>query len=173
MLKQRTIIVFLMVIGVLGIQAVVHGGDFKPGSEPHGFRGLEWGRDISTLKDMKHYSTEEFSTKGDVQKLYTRKNEVLKIGTAQVESIHYYFWKGKLYKVQINVKGLNNYNKLIDLCFNEFGKLPPDSITGYFYDWIGNITTARLGYNPRFKLGILELTSVILQKELFDNTRYF
>jgi hypothetical protein len=173
MLKHRTLIVFLMVIGVFGIQAVVHGGDFKPSSEPHGFRGIEWGRDISTLKDITYHSTESISTKGLVQKLYTRKNEVLKIGTAQIQSIHYYFWKRKLYSVQINVKGLNNYNRLKAYCFKKYGKLPPDTILGYFYDWIGNITTARLGYNPRFKSGSLELTSVIIQKDVFDNLRNF
>ncbi len=33
--------------------------NYKPGSEPDGFRGIKWGTDIKTIKGMIHIGTEQ------------------------------------------------------------------------------------------------------------------
>ena len=117
----RTLIValgiFLMVnvtSGQLIGQGVV---ELKPGSEPDGFRGITWGTDISTLKDM----TLVMAIDDDVKR-YQRKGDVLKIGEAKLDHIHYEFWKGKFYLVEIEVQGVENWNNLKRTMFARFGK---------------------------------------------------
>src|SRR3990170_3555444 len=63
--------------------------------EPDGFRDIKWGTDIETLKDMKF--------KGDYEssKIYTRENDRLRVGVAEVDSVEYFFWKGKFHEVDI------------------------------------------------------------------------
>src|SRR5665647_3361267 len=69
--------------------------DFKLGSEPDGFRGIKWGQDISTLKDM--IFIKDTYQIDDSMKEYKRNGDLLRIGTAQIDNMEYHFWNGKFH----------------------------------------------------------------------------
>ena len=56
-------------------------------NEPNGFRGIKWGTDIKTLKDMKYLINYE-----DVIDMYSRDKDKLFFGKAKIGSIHYIFY---------------------------------------------------------------------------------
>ena len=101
--------------------------------EPDGFRDIKWGTDIETLKDMKF--------KGDYEssKIYTRENDRLRVGVAEVDSVEYFFWKGKFHEVDI--KAYKNKGNLYVETFATFGEGSP-SVVGF--KWKGLITTIYL-----------------------------
>jgi hypothetical protein len=132
-------------------------GDFKPGSEPDGFRGIKWGTDISTLKDM------DFKTKKGLITIYTRKGDVLQVGTAQLKYINYIFWDGKLSSIMLETQGEDNYNRLKESTFEKFGKGRyyksddyPDDID---FMWNGKLTRMGLTYTQKSKEGDLGISS--------------
>jgi len=92
-------------------------GDFKPGSEPDGFRGIKWGTEISTLKDMVFV----MAIDKDVKR-YERKRDELKMGKAKLDYIQYEFRKGKFYLVEIGFQGIENLNNLKETMFEIYGK---------------------------------------------------
>ena len=114
--------------------------EFTPGSEPDGFRGIKWGTDILTLKDM----TLVMAIDNDVKR-YQRKGDVLKIGEAKLEYIHYEFWKGKFYLVDIGFQGIENSNNLKRSLFGRYGKgqnMPGEGEKSVeSYHWEGEKTT--------------------------------
>ncbi|MGA2468675.1 MAG: hypothetical protein ABSH06_30590 [Thermodesulfobacteriota bacterium] len=91
--------------------------DFKPGSEPDGFRGIKWGTEISTLKDMVFV----MAIDKDVKR-YERKRDELKIGKAKLDYIHYGFRKGRFYLVEMGFQGIENLNNLKETMFEIYGK---------------------------------------------------
>ena len=75
----------------------------KPRSDPDGFRGIKWGTEISTLKDLEKVEQDK-STDSDLV-WYTRKGDTLAIGEAKLENIFYSFWMGNFEGVWIDFKG--------------------------------------------------------------------
>ena len=120
----RTFRMLIVILGILLMVNVTFGQlirqgavELKPGSEPDGFRGITWGTDISTLKDM----TLVLAIDDDVKR-YQRKGDVLRIGEAKLDHIHYEFWKGKFYLVEIEAQGIENWNDLKRTMFTRFGE---------------------------------------------------
>jgi hypothetical protein len=117
MKKVELLIIFM---GLFLIDSFVFSqglGDFKPGSEPDGFRGIKWGTDISTLKDM------TFVTEIDKDaKRYERKRDELKLGKAKLDSIQYEFRKGRFYLVEIEFQGVEDFNRIKEAMFETYGK---------------------------------------------------
>jgi hypothetical protein len=136
-----------LVILVLTLPMAVLGGyaDFKPGSEPDGFRGIKWGTDISTLRDM------ELIEKDGVKALYERKGDDLKIGSAKLKKIQYIFSDGKLSGIGIKTQGENNYNRLKESVFDKFGKgkepKSDDRMGAQDFRWRGKLTNMILVYD--------------------------
>src|SRR5713101_2322558 len=72
-------------------------------NEPHGFRGIGWWTSISKLKSvMEHERTDP--SYGGIE-MYTRKGDEPQIGSANLKSIEYGFWRGKFTSVIITTKG--------------------------------------------------------------------
>lgn len=127
-------------------------------NEPNGFRGIKWGTDISTLKDLKHIRDDH---EGSV-KYYKKEGEELKIGEAELESIEYGFWRGKLATVTVHTEGVFNYDKLITACKTKFGEPEqPDKKEATFV-WRGKVTKMALGHDDSFNGSLI-----------FFATRYF
>ncbi|MBA7519295.1 hypothetical protein ES705_11373 [subsurface metagenome] len=124
-------------------------GNFKPSSEPSGFRGIKWGTDIKTLKDMKYSRTDPDC--GGI-KVYTRKDDDLHIGAAKLERIEYHFWRGKFCSLWIIMKGQVNYHALRDVCLEKFGKVDYKFFDSggdkcsFIYFWFDKITFMFLEY---------------------------
>ena len=122
--RMKALKILIVFLGILFVGSVAPGqlvgqeaAEFKPGSEPDGFRGIKWGTEISTLKDMVFV----MAIDKDVKR-YERKRDELKIGKAKLDYIQYEFRKGKFYLVEIGFQGIENLNNLKETMFEIFGK---------------------------------------------------
>lgn len=89
-----------------------------------GFRGMKWG-DPLPKEGMKFLRKDP--SYGGVYK-YTRKGEDLKIGQAELDSIEYSYWNGKLSSVGIRCYGHSNFSSLLDAFKQKFGGETGESV---------------------------------------------
>ena len=126
-------------------------------ADADGFRGINWGTNISTLTDMQLVGTDP--TYGGIKK-YSRKNDELKIGAATLESIEYGFWQGKFSCVMIRIKKYTNFLSLKDATFEKFGTgFKPNQFMEE-YAWFGDKTAMLLDYSGVSRTGSLFLFSL-------------
>ena len=134
-------------------------------AEADGFRGLKWGTKFSTIKDeMNYIRTDPRSSYGAV-KIYSRKNEELRIGEAEVQSIRYSFWKDKLSSVMIRFKGYSNFVSLKDVISERFGAGHKTKRFIEGYVWGGEVTGMSLEYKEVLKEGYWFMFSIEIHKE--------
>ena len=163
----RILIIFLGILLMGGLATGLPPGgssDFKPGSEPDGFRGIKWGTDIATLKDMALVMKIDDDTKR-----YKRDGDALKMGEVKLSFIHYEFWKGVFYLVDIGFEGAENWNNLRARMFATFGKGQSELEKGdqlpLRYRWEGEKTTIILIYDPNMGGGLtISSTEITDQK---------
>ena len=105
---MKALKILIVFLGILFVGSVAPGqlvgqeaAEFKPGSEPDGFRGIKWGTEISTLKDMVFV----MAIDKDVKR-YERKRDELKMGKAKLDYIQYEFRKGNFFWWRWGFKGL-------------------------------------------------------------------
>jgi len=106
--RMKALKILIIFLGILFMGSVAPGqlvgqeaAEFKLGSEPDGFRGIKWGTEISTLKDMVFV----MAIDKDVKR-YERKRDELKMGKAKLDYIQYEFRKGKFYLVEMAFQGI-------------------------------------------------------------------
>ena len=132
-------------------------------AEADGFRGLKWGTEFSTVKDSMKYLRTDPSYGG--VKIYSRKDDDLKIGGAELESIIYGFWQDKFYTVIIKSKGYSNYSSLKDASFKKFGAGHKTNRFMEDYKWFGEITGIILKYKEVLNEGYLYMFSLEIHKQ--------
>jgi hypothetical protein len=153
----------------------------KPRSEPVGFRGIRWGTEISTFKDMEKVEQDKSSNSDLVW--YARKGDTLAIGKAKLETIFYSFWMGNFESVWIDFKGDENFETLKKELFERFGKVleseelmkkthqeagrEPSTIkhAEEFYAWWGKNTEMSLLYSKDRHKGTLYINSRMISEE--------
>ena len=152
----KILIVFFGILLMGGLatgQSARQSSEFKPGSEPDGFRGIQWGTDIATLRDRVLVMTIDNDTKR-----YKRNGDVLRMGEAKLSYIHYEFWKGIFYLVDIGFEGVENWNNLRARMFATFGKGRSESEEGgqlpVRYRWEGEKTTIIMIYDSNMGGGL-------------------
>ena len=174
MKKIRYLILLVVLMGVFGFSPPDQPVNFKPGSEPDGFRGIKWGTHISTVNDMV-----QVWENGD-RKFYTRKGEDLEIGGAKLHQIIYVFWQERLMEVRVSIlknydgsrDELVNFNIVKDICFEQFGERKTPMLAREEYTWRGEKTWVRLGRGDldslRLVVGSVELAT---QKTAMDHKK--
>ncbi len=156
--KLGWLITCLIVIFLInGLAYAQTPGFFKPNSEPNGFRDVQWGQDISTIKDLTFAYTDP--SYGGVN-AYTRNKDELKIGDAELSSITYHFWQDKCCGVTIYVKNHDNWLKLKEATFERFGEGYQEVKFIENYAWFGKKTAMLLKYNKVSESGTLVMMSV-------------
>lgn len=150
----------LLSIGLLlvfmGSFAFTQPEDFKPGTEPDGFRGITWGTPASTLNDLYQVWND-----GD-RKYYERKGDPLEIAGAKVHRIVYIFWQGQFLEVKVDIlKAYDNpqdefthFKILRQVCFDRFGARRKAIFGAEEYSWFGDISRVKL---VRDDPGLLQL----------------
>ena len=102
-----------VVISIFGIflllSSSVLAGDFEPGSEPEGFRGIVWGTEIGDLSGFTLIRREPRFGGMDV---YSREGEKLSAWGAPVGAIEYFFRKGKFYRGSVLTASTERYQAL-------------------------------------------------------------
>ena len=153
----------------------------KPRSDPDGFRDIQWGTEISTLKDME--KAEQGKSPNTALVWYTRKGDTFAIGRAKLENIFYSFWMGSFESVWIDFKGDENFEALKKELFEQFGKVleseelmrkmdrragrEPSTIkhAEEFYAWWGKNTETTLSYSQDRHRGTLTINSKRMNEE--------
>ena len=154
---KRIILVVLGVV-VLFIPAA-YTGDFKPGSDPTGFRGISWGAEIGTLSGFKLIRHE--ARFGGLN-VYSREGDKLEAWSAPVGVIEYFFLKGKFFRGNILTAGIGEYRKLRQAVFAEFGvgELNPQIGSGVNqFTWSGKISSMILQIETATTSGSLLVSS--------------
>ncbi|MFA7328974.1 MAG: hypothetical protein WC081_05675 [Candidatus Ratteibacteria bacterium] len=167
---MRKILFIVLAFLAVGSFAFADPGEFKPGSEPDGFRGIKWETELSTLSGMKYLRTDP--TSGGIRQ-YTKKNDDLMIGGAKIESIEYGFWQGKFCSVFIRTKGPTNFTNLREATFEKFGEGFQDNKYIKNYGWFPKITKMVLGYDDASERGYLLMLSLEIwnQQTAWDGER--
>ena len=138
---------------------------FRSGSEPNGFRNLQWGTQLSTLSEMKYSKTSKAGGSFPVGTdsslfyldIYSKIGDELKVEGVKVERIEYGFWKGKFCEVTITLTSNTNWLSLKKTIFSRFGKGKVGKIPTFcstfglgeleWHVWLGKITEMDLFYN--------------------------
>jgi len=148
-MQKIVIIIGILLCLFIGVAAqagdiATQEGKFKPGSEPNGFRGIEWGTDISTLKGMKHL----YTRRSPPIVVYERSSDELKLGSAILGGISYGFWHNKFGRVHAFTRYKTNFIKLINVAVEKFGEgyQETDGVV-YYLRWYGPKTRITLKYH--------------------------
>jgi hypothetical protein len=179
-MKKVKILAILFTIFLIGCFASARSS--KPRSEPDGFRGIKWGTEISTLKDLEKVKQDKSSNSDLVW--YTRKGDSLAIGGAKLENIFYSFWMGNFESVWVDFEGEENFEVLKKELFEQFGKpLKSEGMmrkidertdrerAGTFYAWWGKNTEMWLSYSKDRHKGTLTINSIRIREERKDYER--
>jgi len=127
-----------------------------------GFRGINWKTNISSLQDMKYVRTDPSS---GGMKVYSRNNDDLRIGGAELTSIEYFFWQDNFSSVVINFSNVNNYDSVKSSMVERFG----DGYKGnrFIEEYIWSKPDAHmLKYSEVTNNGMLYITSSEIQKKM-------
>jgi len=116
-------------------------------NEPDNFRGIKWGTNINELSDM------YFVESQDKFKIYKRKNDKMKIASAEIDNISYFFYKKRFFTIFIQFKGLSNFQHLKSTLFQLYG--PPNYVDSV---WHGTSVGVILEYYETLKKGAITYT---------------
>jgi len=181
-MKKVKILAILFTIFLIGCFASARSSN--PRLDPDGFRGIKWGTEISTLKDLEKVKQDKSSDSDLVW--YIRKEDTLAIGEAKLENIFYSFWLGNFESVWIDFKGEDNFEAIKKELVEQFGKplssegimkkmgertgreLSPTERAGIFYAWWGKNTEMWLSFSEDLHKGTLTINSVRIREERKD-----
>ncbi len=155
-------LILICCVVLVGSLAYAEPGDFKPGSEPDGFRGIKWGQDISTIEGLVLVVTDLSHSGIDV---YAREGDELKIGAAELDGIYYGFWQDKVCNVQIYINGDVNFERVKAVVFEKFGEGFQSNEYTESYTWLGEKVSMLLDYNESSEEGLFCMWSQEMAKQ--------
>jgi hypothetical protein len=104
------------------------------------------------------------SKDGD-HKLYSKNNDNMKIGEANLDRIIYVFSKDRFYLVTINFTGLANFTKIKETFFQTYGEGSQANKDIEKYWWLGDNENISLDYNKTSGAVILIYIYLPIYKE--------
>lgn len=107
---MKKVIIMVLVMVLLPLEVA-----FAFQNEPEGFRGLKWGD--PPAEDMQVWRTTEY---GKTE--YTRGDEKMSMGQAQLEFVCYSFFRDEFEAVFLHFEGEANFELLETICREKFGK---------------------------------------------------
>ncbi len=183
----RITIIFLSLI----FSGFAFGQSFKFGSEPIGFRNVDWGTELPTLRGMEYYKTsrtggsysEDQADSEIYLDIYMKVGDILRVDGVEVERIEYGFWRGKFCEVTMTAKGFKNWASLKEAILGKFGEgktakffKPASGFGGAgeegfgqmeWHIWLGKITEIELLYDESSQIGKLWMGSTVLREQAF------
>jgi len=183
-MENVKILIFLFCIFLVGCASNRYS---KPRSELDGFRGIQWGAEITALEGMEKVEQDKSPNRDIVW--YARKGETLTFGKAKLENIFYSFWMGSFESVWMDFKGEENFQALKQELFERFGKVlesgelmektdkktlmePSTPRPRYggeeFYFWDGKQMEMWLSYSKDRQKGTLSINSKKMSEERRD-----
>ena len=124
--------------------------------DPGNFNGMWWGQYLGELKDMRLAS---YDPNNSGELYYVRWGDVLQMGDAKLEYVQYGFWKGIYSSVVFGTKGVENWEALKRVCFENFARWhKPDRRIERYY-WVGKHSAMTLEYDKALYQGQLYVYS--------------
>ena len=159
----RKIKVFFTFVVLLGFSLFSPLWAFQ--NEPADFRGIPWGTFLEDLPDMTY-----LAAIGDV-KSYKRENDSMVLGSAQLSSVSYIFYKGRFCSVYVGFQGPSNFDGLKIGLLEAYGEpyRPSEEMEGYF--WQGEKVDIALRYSdePSQKGSIIYWFKPIMEEKIADD----
>lgn len=134
-------------------------------NEPDDFRGIKWGTRIEELPDM------ELALDGGKLKAYTRKRDKMMLEEAEVNSVHYIFYKEQFYCVHIDFEGFSNFNKIRDVFFSIYGKPEGRQVHYRHFSWAGEKASITLDYDVLTERGELGYKYVPIDLQVAEDEK--
>jgi hypothetical protein len=128
-------------------------------NEPDGFRGIKWGTNISELSDMLVVES------GKDTLYYSRKDENMKVGDADIDQISYGFYKNRFFVVLVEYHGHSNFTKLKAILIDQYGKAEQPNQLMERYFWFGGTVDIYFDYNDMHKNGNIYYSFRPIQQE--------
>ena len=147
-MKIKTIFIMILT-AAWGSGHLLPAADFRPGSEPDGFRGIAWGTPLSRLPGFELVRYEDLAGGVEVQ-VYTRPGDDLTWDGVPLTAIEYYFYRGRFYRAGLFVNGGDAWNRFRAALFRRYGAgaLQPPEDGREIWAWRGKETTMTL-QSPR------------------------
>lgn len=123
--------------------------DFSKAPQPTSFRGAAWGTPLEELPDMLPVQEPGFKN------TYFRTEEPKTFGDAEIQSVAYYFRKGKLYRVGVAFTGRANHFLIKEQLLRMYGR---GRGVGTRYGWMWPDFSVEITYDDEHKLGGLYYT---------------
>lgn len=127
------------------------------------FSDLRWGTKISAIKGLEKVQDPEGQ---DGVAEYLLKKENLKFGKATLSSIHYAFWRDRLYTVTLRTEGGSNYTALRDEVYRLFGEGVRSDQSLERYLWTDAPSDMMLQYSKDDQQGLWWLRSREIDRQL-------
>ena len=141
-------------------------GDFAPGSEPDGFRGIKWGTSLSAVSGLKYL---RYEPRDGGVKVYSRAGENLSWNSVPLAAVEYFFSRGKLYKVSLFVGGADHWPSFQQAVFTRYGTGDPRLLTEdqpAGFTWKGSKTVMFLQAEKGGRGGYLTIESLAAYRKL-------
>jgi hypothetical protein len=174
-MKITTCLSIIVFLSLSGSCIAAPPGEFKPGSEPDGFRGIKWGSDLSKLPEMIP------DAEWDDCKAYTRLRDNLEFDSVELTNIRYITWQGRFYKVVLKTEKVpEGYYALVNAIRVRFGTEVRTQTSergrakGFELCIIGDNTTITIYYTPaqddgRVAYGAVSIASTKLLNEIYPH----
>jgi hypothetical protein len=129
------------------------------------FRGIEWGTNIKDVSGMTLIEDD-----GEGFKVYSRSSDVLKIGSATLDTIAYAFYKDSFYIVFVKATGYSNFIDFRDAVFAYYGNGDQENEYIPKWTWLKYDVFIALDYNEfSEKTGFVMFYMPIKRIENADN----
>ncbi len=151
---KRNLLPCFLLVGLAACVTTARRGDFTREvdftREMDGFREYRWGTSVEEIGNA--LIPEGFDERRNIE-WFTKKDDPLNIGGANVESITYLFDAGRFVAVSIIANGLSNYKALREKLEERLGKIEP--IKDDTFTWDLAHTIVLFSYNKRSDVAML------------------
>jgi hypothetical protein len=126
------------------------------GTEPQGFKSLEWKTKLSACAGMKYLRSDP--TYGGID-FYSRGGDEYNLGNGRSLPVQYGFWKGQFYVAMLVTQGQEDWNALRSAVFQNYGLGAKPFVNKEEYLWEGKQVRMALGYNELSRTGTFYVRS--------------
>ena len=159
-MKKLTLFLFIICFSIICFSQNIRALD-----EKYGFRNFKFETNVNEFNNL--VLTE--ATNDSIIKFYKMSDDKLLIGTNELESITYIFFKDMLYGVLISVKGTGNCKGVLDTMRELYGKGTQPNQFMEKYSWHGNKVLASYDENSISNKATIIFMSVPLNnQEIID-----
>jgi len=136
-------------------------------NEPKGFNGYIWGAPPSAYPALKPLSNLAAAKPLPFVEVYENPGETLTVNDVTLFPVHYRFYKGRLWNIQLWYEGRKNREKLMQWVEDNYGRLPAAERKQKQVEWHSENAVITLEYDRTTDKG--RMWFIYLEFSPFDN----